>query len=64
MAPYLTGCRAKPFRRGSDGSRRTRPIVRFVNVADADPIIYAIFNGLNENPEWKEHTHRLLTRAA
>ncbi|MGO8732771.1 MAG: hypothetical protein ACLQVM_08250, partial [Terriglobia bacterium] len=34
--------------------------------ADAfdDRIIYAIFNGLNENPEWKNRTLRLFTQAA
>ena len=29
-----------------------------------DRIIYAIFNGLNENPEWKNRTLRLFTQAA
>jgi len=41
--------------------RRTRPMVCFVNVASVDRIIYAIFNGLNENPEWKNRTLRLFT---
>ena len=40
--------------------RRTRPMVCFVNVASVDRIIYAIFNGLNEKPEWKNRTLRLL----
>ena len=44
--------------------RRTRPMVCFVNVASVDRIIYAIFNGLNENPEWKNRTLRLFTQAA
>ena len=43
---------------------RTRPMVCFVNVASVDRIIYAIFNGLNENPEWKNRTLRLFTQAA
>lgn len=44
--------------------RRTRPMVCFVNVASVDRIIYAIFNGLNENPEWKNRTLRLFTQVA
>jgi len=44
--------------------RRTRPMVCFVNVASVDRIIYAIFNGLNEKPEWKNRTLRLFTQAA
>jgi putative transposase len=44
--------------------RRTRPMVCFVNVASVDRIIYAIFNGLNQNPEWKNRTLRLFTQAA
>jgi putative transposase len=44
--------------------RRTRPMVCFVNVASVDRIIYAIFNGLNENREWKNRTLRLFTQAA
>jgi putative transposase len=44
--------------------RRTRPMVCFVNVASVDRIIYAIFNGLNENPEWKNRTLRLFTQTA
>jgi len=44
--------------------RRTRPMVCFVNVASVDRIISAIFNGLNENPEWKNRTLRLFTQAA
>jgi len=43
--------------------RRTRPMVCFVNVASVDRIIYAIFNGLNEKPEWKNRTLRLFTQA-
>lgn len=44
--------------------RRTRPMVCFVNVASVDRIIYAIFHGLNQNPEWKNRTLRLFTQAA
>jgi putative transposase len=44
--------------------RRTRPMVCFVNLASVDRIIYAIFNGLNEKPEWKNRTLRLFTQAA
>lgn len=44
--------------------RCTRPMVCFVNVASVDRIIYAIFNGLNENPEWENRTLRLFTQAA
>jgi len=44
--------------------RRTRPMVCFVNVASVDRIIYAIFNGLNENREWRNRTLRLFTQAA
>lgn len=44
--------------------RRTRPMVCFVNVASVDRILYAIFNGLNQNPEWKNRTLRLFTQAA
>ncbi len=44
--------------------RRTRPMVCFVNAASVDRIIYAIFNGLNENPEWRNRTLRLFTQAA
>jgi len=44
--------------------RRTRPMVCFVNVASVDRIIYAIFNGLNEKPEWKNRTLRIFTQAA
>jgi transposase-like protein len=44
--------------------RRTRPMVCFVNVSSVDRIIYAIFNGLHENPEWKNRTLRLFTQAA
>jgi putative transposase len=44
--------------------RRTRPMVCFVNMASVDRIIYAIFNGLNENREWKNRTLRLFTQAA
>jgi hypothetical protein len=39
-------------------------MVCFVNVASVDRIIYAIFNGLNEKPEWKNRTLRLYTQAA
>jgi putative transposase len=44
--------------------RRTRPMVCFVNVGSVDRIIYAIFNGLNENVRWKNHTLQLFTHAA
>jgi putative transposase len=44
--------------------RRTRPMVCFVNVASVDRIIYAIFNGLNENYQSKNRTLRLFTQAA
>jgi putative transposase len=44
--------------------RRTRPMVCFVNVESVDRIIYAIFNGMNEKYEWKNHTLRLFTQAA
>jgi hypothetical protein len=36
----------------------------FVNVASVDRIIYAIFNGLNENYQWENPTLRLFTQAA
>lgn len=32
--------------------RRTRPMVCFVNVQSVDRIIYAIFNGYNEQRQW------------
>jgi putative transposase len=44
--------------------RRTRPMVCFVNVESVDRIIYAIFNGLNENVRWKNRTLQLFTQAA
>jgi len=44
--------------------RRTRPMVCFVNVQSVDRIIYAIFNGLNENVSWKNRTLQLFTQAA
>jgi transposase-like protein len=44
--------------------RRNRPMVYFVNVASVDRIIYAIFNGLNKNPEWENSTLRLFTLVA
>ena len=44
--------------------RCTRPMVCFVNVASVDRILYAIFNGLNEEPEWRNRTLRLFTQAA
>ena len=42
--------------------RRTRPMVCFVNVESVDRIIYAIFNGFNE--QWRNRTLRLFTQAA
>jgi len=42
--------------------RRTRPMVCFVNVESVDRIIYAIFNGFNE--QWRDRTLRLFTQAA
>ena len=44
--------------------RRTRPMVCFVNVESVDRIIYAIFNGLNENVRWKNRPLQLFTQAA
>jgi transposase-like protein len=44
--------------------RLTRPMACFVNMASVDPIIYAIFNGMNEKYEWKNRTFHLLTRTA
>ena len=44
--------------------RHARPVVSFVNVASVERIIHAIFNGLNEKPEWKNRTLRLFTQAA
>src|SRR5207248_5798967 len=44
--------------------RRTRPMVCFVNVASVDRIIYAIFNGYNEQQEWRNRTLHLFTQAA
>lgn len=44
--------------------RRTRPMVCFVNVESVDRIIYAIFNGYNEQHEWRNRTPRLFTQAA
>ena len=42
--------------------RRTRPVVCFVNVESLDRIIYAIFNGLND--QWRYRPLRILTQAA
>jgi len=42
--------------------RRTRPMVCFVNIESVDRIIYAIFNGFNE--QWRDRTLRLFTQAA
>ncbi len=42
--------------------RRTRPMVCFVNVQSVDRIIYAIFNGLND--QWRNRTLRIFTQAA
>jgi len=42
--------------------RRTRPMVCFVNVESVDRIIYAIFNGLND--QWRHRTLRIFTQAA
>ena len=42
--------------------RRTRPMVCFVNVESVDRIIYAIFNGLND--QWRNRTLRVFTQAA
>ncbi len=44
--------------------RRTRPMVCFVNVQTVDRIIYAIFNGYNEEREWRNRTLRIFTQAA
>jgi transposase-like protein len=44
--------------------RRTRPMVCFVNVQSVDRIIFAIFNGLNENVRWKNRTLQIFTQAA
>lgn len=44
--------------------RRTRPMVCFVNVQSVDRIVYAIFNGINENHQWKNRTLHLFTQAA
>jgi len=44
--------------------RRTRPMVCFVNVASVDRIIYAIFNGYNEQQERRNRTLHLFTQAA
>jgi transposase-like protein len=44
--------------------RRTRPMVCFVNVESVDRIIYAIFNGYNEQHQWRNRTLRLFTQAA
>jgi hypothetical protein len=35
-----------------------------VNVESVDRIIYAIFNGLNENVRWKNRTLQIFTQAA
>ena len=42
--------------------RRTRPMACFVNVESVDRIIYAIFNGLND--QWRNRTLRAFTQAA
>jgi putative transposase len=42
--------------------RRTRPMVCFVNVESIDRIIYAIFNGLNQ--DWRNRTLHIFTQAA
>lgn len=42
--------------------RRTRPMVCFVNVESVDRIIYAIFNGLNQ--DWRNRTLHIFTQAA
>jgi putative transposase len=42
--------------------RRTRPMVCSVNVESVDRIIYAIFNGLND--QWRNRTLRIFTQAA
>jgi transposase-like protein len=42
--------------------RRTRSMVCFVNVESVDRIIYAIFNGLND--QWRKRTLRIFTQAA
>jgi len=42
--------------------RRTRPMVCFVNVESVERIIYAIFNGLND--QWRNRTLRIFTQAA
>lgn len=42
--------------------RRTRPMVCFVNVESVDRILYAIFNGLND--QWRNRTLRIFTQAA
>jgi hypothetical protein len=65
--PGLCGAScASPTRSNAASWRfcRTRPMVCFVNVESVDRIIYAIFNGLNENVCWKSRTLRLFTQAA
>lgn len=42
--------------------RRDRPMVCFVNVESVNRIIYAVFNGLNQ--QWRDRTHRIFTQAA
>ena len=42
--------------------RRTRPMVCFVNAESVERIIYAIFNGLND--QWRNRTLRIFTQAA
>jgi len=42
--------------------RHTPPMVCFVNVESVDRIIYAIFNGFNE--QWRNRTLRLFTQTA
>jgi len=52
--------RHRALLRGS--SRRTRPMVCFVNVESVDRIIYSIFQRFNL--EWKTRTLHLFTQAA
>jgi transposase-like protein len=42
--------------------RRTRPMLCFVNVDSVDRVIYAIFNGLNN--QWHNRALRIFTQAA
>jgi hypothetical protein len=41
---------------------RNRPIVCLFNVSSVNRIIYAIFHGLNEDPEWKISSSDFLRR--